>query len=325
MRLSTLFVTITTIVILTACSDDMNEAQRKHRSSGVSAVDTTAYEVDKGAAFKDGKNVVIGSFKIGFLQEKKDVPIKTVSDKDGKKLAIAAPGDVKLTGVDGALMQRITDAAYADFTARLKKKGYAVTDRNALLKNRDFAHANKQTSPVRKEASLFGSDSTITYVAPSAHGNLYFVGESGESGGFGFSNPQVAAINYAEETKTQVLFVSYQLDFTDKEGSQKVSILPGNGIRMIGGKGDTFNTANGTILLGQPIFSDASCGEVIDKTADGKQAKSSLSLLKAVLGGGTEKTRAFEMKANPVKYQAVSVKLLADANEKLASKMTSLR
>jgi len=321
MKLSSVLVTMTTLVILTACSDTMNESTRKHRQGGAPAVDTTTYEVDAGTAFKDVKNVVIGSFKIGFLEEKKDVPIKLENEKNAE----AVSGDVKLTHVDRALMQRITDAAYADFTTRLKKKGYTVTDRNALLKNRDFAHANKQTSPVRKEASFFGSGSTVTYVAPSAHGNLYFVGESGESGGFGFSNPLVAAINYAEETKTQVLFVTYQVDFTDKTGAQKLSIPPGNGIRMIGGKGDTFNTANGTILLGQHIISTASCGEVIDKTDDGKKATKSLSLFKAVLGGGAEKASSFEMKANPEKYRAVSVKLLADANEKLTSKMTSLR
>ncbi|MBN8542734.1 MAG: hypothetical protein J0M34_00535 [Alphaproteobacteria bacterium] len=330
----------TSIILLAACSVQSTDKGTKAetRSGGLFGLGTAAdYDVQTEGAFKNVKQVVIGGFKVGFLEETK-ASNKASGGLMGGGFGGKSTAKVDLKGVDAALMQEITDAAYADFIAQLEKRGYTVADRGELLKNRDYANANKEKSPLREESSFLGADATITYVAPSNMEGLYFTGESGRSGGFGFGNPQVAAINFAEENKIPVVFVTYQVDFANKAGGhagittsavevgQGISVPPGGGVRIIGGQGGTFSSANGAILFGQPVSSSDTFGTIENTSTDaGVAVETAANIFSAVLGGGTNQTRSFEITAVPAKYKAVSLKVLGSANEKITAKMLSLR
>lgn len=327
----------TSILMLAACSVKSTDQGTKAQtaSGGLFGLGTAAdYDVTTEGAFKGVKQVVIGGFKVGYLEETK------AAEKAGSGFGGKATAKVDLVGIDKALMQKITDSAYSDFVARLQKAGYTVVDRGALLQNRDYAKANKEKSPLREESSFFGADTTITYVAPTNVEGLYFTGESGRNGGFGFANPQVAAINFADENKTPVLFVTYQVDFANKAGGhggwgsvnssvevgQGISVPTGGGVRLVGGQGGTFSSANGAILFGQPVSSDETFGTITNTTSDAAVGlETATNLFSAVLGGGTNQTRSFEVKADPAKYKAVALKVLAGANEKITAKMAALR
>lgn len=343
MKLTKALLVSTSILMLAACAVKSTETGTKaeERSGGFLGLSTAAeVDVQTEAAFKSVNKVVIGGFKVGFLEEMR------ASNKAGGGLMGGGFGgkstaNVDLKGVDTALMQKITDAAYGDFVARLQKKGYTVIDRAELLKNRDYANANKEKSPLREESSMFfGADATITYLAPSSLDGLYFTGEAGRSGGFGFGNPQVASVNFAQENKIPVLFVTYEIDFANKSGGhggwgsmsssvevgQGISVTPGGGVKLIGGHAGTFSTANGSMLFGQPVYSEETFGTIVNTSSDaGVAAETALNIFSAFAGAGTNQMRSFEITADPAKYQAVSLKVLAQANEKLTSKMAGLR
>jgi hypothetical protein len=320
---------LSTALVFSACDADTAKKTKApaQREALMGLGKDSEYRVETPTAFTGVKQVVIGGFKVGFVEQTKT----TVQSEDDIGSSTA---NVALKGVDSQVMQRITDAAYGDFIARLQKRGYKVIERTALIENRDYAKANHKKSPLREEMTLQGDDATVLYFAPRGVEGLYFTGETGRSGGFGFSNPQIAAINFAEENKTPVLFVTYQMGFAahgnakgvEHNVTQQIAALPEGGVRMVGGSGGDFTSSNGHIALAQSVTTEASYGEVKGTTSrTSRGLESASNLFSAVLGGGKNQTRTFEVTASPSKYQAAALKVLAKANDKLTAKMQALR
>lgn len=302
-------------------------------SSGIMGLMTADdLNVETKAAFKGKKDVVIGGFHIAFLEEKK------ASNKAGGGLLGSGFGgkssaNMELSGVDAARFQAITETAYKDFVEKLKASGYNVVDRSTLANHDDFKDVSSEKSPIEEESNLLGFGVTQTVVAPKAIGKIY-------DGGFGFGNPMVGAIGYADKTGTPVLFVNYVVDFANKAGGhggywsntsslevgQGISVPPGVGLSLVGGQAGTFSSANGSIKLGQPISSTDTFGEVVNTNSEGYVAAEAAINVIGTLGGvGSNQSRTFEVKANPAKYQAVSSKVLGDANSKIINQMVALR
>lgn len=288
--------------------------------------------VDTAAAFKDKKEVVIGSFQIAFLEEKK-ASNKAGGGLFGSGFGGKSSANMTLVGLDTPRFQAITEAAYADFVQKLQAAGYTVVDRSTLAAHEDFKNVSSEVSPREEEGDLFGFGVTQKVVAPKAIGKLY-------AGGFGFSNPQVGAIGFADKTGTPVLFVNYTIDFANKSGGhggywsnssslevgQGLSVPPGGGISFVGGQAGTFSSANGSIKLGQPVFSTDTFGEVVNTNSEGYVAAETAVNVIGVLGGvGSNQSRSFEVKADPAKYTKVATKVLTDANAMLVHKMQALR
>lgn len=334
MKFPRIFVAVALLLAVTACSVQSTSGGTAPQSStGFMGMKKDDFDVSVDKAFAGRKEVVIGSFKINFIDDKK------ASAKAGMGYGGRSTAALKLNGVDAKLMQKITDAAYADFISKLKANGYTLANRADLLAHPDFKKVNTEKSPFREEASFFGRQVTTTYFAPTELGSIYWAGEEGHIGGFGFSNPMMGASVYADKTKIPVLFVSYTVDFANSDGDggrfastssmsvgQGVSIAPGGGINLFGGQGGSFSTNSGHIKLGQPVYSTDTFGEVVNTTSDTyKATETALNVVSAVLGGGTNITRKFEINADPAKYQAVTGKVLAETNAKLVGKMASLR
>ena len=322
--------------ILTACSVSSTSGgtKPKEMSSGLFGMSTAEeVKVDTAAAFKGQSRLVIGGFKVGFIEEKKE------SQKAGSGFGGKSSAHLKMNGITAAHMQQITDAAYADFVAKLKAAGYTVDDRTALISHEDFKDVKADASPLREEASFFGSSNTVTYVAPTALGKLYWVGDATRTGGFGFANAGVGAAMVADKTKVPVIFVNYLVDFANSDGSggrwsttstlqvgQGVSVPPNMGLWWMGGQGGTFSSNNGSISFGQPVYSTETFGDVVNTSTDAAVGvETALNVATALLGGGTNQSRSFEINADPARYSAVAGKVLADANTKLLNKAASLR
>lgn len=295
---------------------------------------TAELTVDGDKAFAGVNRVVIGSFKLAFIDSKKE------AEKAGMGVGGRSSAKLELQGLTPALMQEVTDQAYADFVSQLQAAGYTVENRQTLTSSTEFAKANKEPSPLVQEASFFGSSNNVHHVAPSAIGSLYFfMGETGPNGGFGFSNPSVAASSFADKQKLPVISVQYTLDFAAKNGSggrfastsslevgQALSITPGSGLSLVGGMGGTFNTTNGSLRFGQALTSPDKFGEVVMTTSDTMKTLETVgNVATALLGAGTSQHRDFAVKADPVKYESAAGAILREANSKVLAKMQSLR
>jgi hypothetical protein len=293
-----------------------------------------AVNVEGGKAFVGVKKVVIGSFKIGFITTKKEHAQAGGSGVGGNSTAM-----MELHGITPAVMQSITDKAYQDLLAQLQAAGYEVADRTQLASS-EFGKSASKASPFTEEASFFGSDNTVTYVAPASIGNLYFfMGETDQRNGFNFNTPDMAASGFADKNKLPVISVMYNLDFSSNksetgafasfsavEVGQALSVAPGSGIILIGGQGGTFSTTNGSVRLGQAIASPDPFGEIVNTSSDGMVVlETTVNAASALLGGGTNQSRDFSVAADPAKYSTGAANILKQTNADLIRSMQAAK
>lgn len=284
-------------------------------------------------AIKGEKKVVIGSFNVGFVEEK-----KAKSTAQGGLLGTSAgraSATAKLLNVPDSVMQAITDAAYQDFVAQLKANGYEVVDRSTITGLESFKKMNTEESPQRGDAAWVGGSEAV-FFAPKGM-KLALTGEKAAfgAGGFGFANPAVASVQAAKEGKVAVINASYLVDFANAETyggyfkstaavklGQSLSVVPGsnvkfysvNGANCVGYCPQTFTEAK----LGQAVYSEETFGEVVNTTTDAEKALTMATNVVSALGGlGTRQSGSFDIKADTVKYQALSLGLLKTTNEKL--------
>lgn len=325
---------------VTAQQDGVMEAQnRKGGFMGLSSNDTV--EVQTEAAFKERRKVVIGGFKVGFNDSKR-MANKAGGGLMGGGFGGKSTGLVKLEGVTDTERQAITDAAYKDFVAALEAQGYTVVPRSELTADKDFAGAKSYSFPYAVDDSGFLSEyGTATYYSPAAIGaeQPVFAGDiAGMTGGFGFSNPAVAAAKYGEQTGIAVLNVSYLVDFAGAGGhggkfsatsslkvGQLLSVDQGR-LGLTAGQMGTFSTAVGAMTLGQPVPS-AQEFATIEETSTGadKGIETATNIASALLGGGTNQTRKFVYRADAGKFKVAAIDALKDANGRFVGKMVALR
>lgn len=311
--------------------------------SGIFGMSTTSdVVVDNEKAFSGMNQVVIGSFKVAFVENKK-ASNKAGGGLMGNGMGGRAKANMELKGLDMATMQFITDQAYKDFEAKLASAGYTVADRAQLLTYGGYANASAKPSPFKEEASFFGVSSDTTYMTPTGFGPVqFFQGEYGKNDGMGFNSGAYAIANkFAGEKGIPVISVAYLVDFANTGGhggawsmsasmqvSQGISVAPGSGIMKVGGwQGGTFSAnPNGSVKLGQAVGSDVPFGTV-ETTTSGAEvaAETALNVVTAVLGGGTNQTRDFAITADPAKYQQIASTVLMQANTNVIGKMASMK
>lgn len=323
---------------LSACaavtSTDEVKKPAEQRSGFMGLAVADEIKVERDGPFKGVEKVAIGSFKVAFVHGKVE------SKRAGRGFGGNATAGIKLSGVDEAQMQAITDAAYADFVARITKAGYTLVSRKELQAQPDFAKATPEESPQRKSGSFFGDPTEMTTFAPSSHGNLYwFMGESDKTGGFGFSNASTAAMTQYGKTGIKVLSVYYVIDFAGSEGyggsfrssasvqvGQALTLAPGGGISLFGGEGMVSSNHFSHIKLGQPMYAEEKFGTVVQTTSDAAAgAETAVNVFRAIAGIGTNQRRDFEVQADVARYRALSQDLLTKANDRLVERMASLR
>lgn len=317
--------------------------QRAEQKSGFMGLQKSDdVKVTGAAAFKETKRVVVGGFSIGFATYKTD-SAKAGGGLMGNGFGGKSTARSTLTGVDAATMQSITDKAYAQFVADLKKNGYEVVDRQSLLADPDFAKSTTLESPHEDSSGgLFGAKSKTVYFAPSSFGGLKpFLGDiAGETGGFGKSNPTTAASVFAQKGDVKVVNVVYVLDFANADsygGSWRSSsaVSVGQGVTIVpdysklginGGYGGTFASTQGSLQIGQPITSAQEFATVEDSTTGADKASQTAANVIGLIGGiGTNASRNYTFAARKADYAKAASEALSEAGGKMVAQMKSLQ
>lgn len=335
LRLSTVLIAITAV---TACQFSVKAdkgATAPKASTGFLGIKKSDLDIKTPKAFAGTKAVAVGSFKVGFVEA--GGASAKASGFGGRSSA-----KVKLIGIDDATRQKITDTAYEDFLTQLESHGYTVSDRAALLGSDRFSKAKTIAAPYRTDNAGAALGAEVVYFQPSSFPQMHLFLEDGVTGfanAFGFGNPSVAANEYASKSGAKVLVVTLLVDVAnaDTHGGrftstsavkvgQGLSVKPGSGIALLGGGGGTFQTSNGTVRLGQPQFSTETFGEMVDVTSGAaKSVELASNVASALLGGGTNISRKFELRADPVKFTEATSQLLKNTNGALVNAMAELR
>lgn len=319
----------------------MKGGERKGGILGLMTADDVKTETP--AAFKGTKDVVIGAFTVGFLTQKTD-SVKAGGGLTGNGFGGKSTAHSTLEGIDNALLQSITDAAYKQFVADLKAQGFNVVDRKTLLDNPDFAGTKDYDSPYEDTTGGIFSKGTITkYFAPSSYNGKMkiFAGDIPNfSGGFAFGNPMTAAATIADKGGPRILHAAYMIDFANSEGygswasmsssikvGQGLTVVPeGTKIGIVGGQAGTFSSKIGAVSLGQPVTSDRAFADVTDATSTASRTVETMTNVIGVFGGiGTNATRSYTFAAKPAAYKTAALDAWGDANKALMVKIGSLK
>lgn len=131
----------------------------------------------------------------------------------------------ELVGVTPAMMQTITDAAYADFVSRLQASGYTVQTPADLFGHAALGKSKSQDVPLDINIALEkGSKGKATYFKPSDLPSLLmipgdFLGSGMSSIGINMAAGQtgMAFANYAKQAGVGVIDVVYLIDFSNQK------------------------------------------------------------------------------------------------------------
>ena len=309
------------------------------------AGDSAPVKVSGKEAVKGATGVAVAAFNVGFIFESTD------QTKATGGLVGAFGGTTKakstLVGVTPEMMQKIADAAYADFTAKLAASGLAVKDAATIFAAPEMAKPHGQVAPLEIGIALEkGSKGKATYVKPSALPTLIMV--AGDFQGSGFSSMGLAMdagqagyalSQYARAAGVPVVDVTYLIDFSDQkrpgafslggiEVNANLSVVPSySRMTVMGPNGKTT-----TVTLNQSVSVD---GDFIDRkdassgTAKTTQAVANVAggLMAAMGHGGMMfgKTRKFEFDAKPGNYEDGAAKAAGLANDVLIGQINALK
>ena len=299
-------------------------------------------------AFKGASQVVIGSFKVGFINHNKATAKSGGGIFSGDKEARVVLRS-KLEGLPPAHMQAIVDTIYADFTAQLKGIGYTVLDRSALTEIPAFAAISGAPSPYAVNGVSVVPQAEALYFAPTGQNVIQFIGEAGQAPGLAalanigsqISAGQASAgmQEIAEKNKLAIVNVHYVLNFVNAEGTggytqrltsvslnQGLTVMPGSTVSIITGYESTFSTKNGSLSLSTALASDEQFGEFSETTSSLEKAVGVFSMVTGGLtGGSSSNTGEYTITASPDAYQKIATQLLTRGNADFISTMASLK
>lgn len=310
------------------------------------AGDSAPVKISGKEAVKGATSVAVAAFNVGFIFESTDQTKAT----GGLMGAFGGTTKAKssLVGVTPEMMQKIANAAYADFTAKLAASGLTIKDAASVFAAPEMAKPHGQTSPLDIGIALEkGSKGKATYVKPAELPTLIMV--EGDFQGSGFSSMGLAMdagqagaslSNYARAAGVAVIDVTYLIDFSDQkrpgafsfgggvEVNANLSVVPGySRMTVFGPNGKTT-----TVTLNQAVSVD---GDFIDKhdatsgTAKTTQAAANVAggIMAAMGHGGMMfgKTRKFEFDAKPGNYEDGAAKAAGLANDVLIGQINALK
>ena len=296
-------------------------------------------------AAKGTSQVAIGAFNVGFVFES----IDQTASSGGLMGAFGGTTKAKssLVGVTPAMMQAITDRAYADFTAQLTAKGFTVLEPSALFGHATMAKAKGQKVPLDINLALEkGSKGKATYYKPNALPMLVmipgdFVGSGMSSMGIAMAAGQsnYAMTTYAKAAGVAVVDVVYLIDFSNQKRPGAFSF---GGIQVNSGLSVTSGYSRlsvisptgkqGSLTINEPVAvegefiekSDASSG--FDKTSQAVgNVAGGVAAAFGMGGFGLGKTRKFEFTAKPGNYETGATKAASLASERLIAQLAAMR
>lgn len=302
--------------------------------SEIGAKDSKPVKVEYAKTFKGTQDIVIGSFNVAFVVEKKDKAFAGM----GRQFGGSSESKALLAGVTEAEYQAITDAAYADFLAKMTAAGYRIGDRSALMADPGVAKQNYVPSGADATV-IFGKDSKAkaVYYAPTAFGPMAI--SSGEIAGgtfasFGNMGPMMARGAYVQKAKQPILNVRYVVDFAGTKHyggafAMSSSIKLKAQLAIVGALSSVTlqgMTGQGTMTLAQPIAVEGDFGELADSTTRAQKIDQALGNVIGILGGvGTSSRKQFTFTADAAGYRDGAISASTRANDLFAAQLAALK
>ena len=311
----------------------------------IAAKDKEPVKIAGPANAKGVTIVTVGAFNVGFIFESTDQTKAT----GGLMGAFGGTTKAKseLIGVTPAMMQAVTDAAYADFVSQLSASGYTVQPATDLFGHAALAKTKSQDVPLDINIALEkGSKGKATYYKPLALPSLLmipgdFMGSGMSSIGMNMAAGQTSAAlsTYARQAGVGVIDVVYLIDFSDQkrpgafsfggiEVNSRLSVTADHSrITLIAPTGK-----QSVITVKAPVAVE---GEFIDKTDASSGADKALQSTANVAGGlaavaglggiGFGKTRKFAFTAKSGTYEEGAAKAASLASTMLIGRLGALR
>ncbi|MDX8358424.1 hypothetical protein [Sphingopyxis terrae] len=315
------------------------------QSPVVYAGDKEPVKISGPANAKDVTTVAIGAFNVGFIFESVD------QTKASGGLMGAFGGTTKakseLVGVTPEMMQKIADAAYADFVSQLGASGYTVVPAGDLFGHAALAKTKSLETPLDINIALEkGSKGKATYFKPSELASQFmlpgdFTGSGMSSIGINMSAGQasMALTNYAKQSGVGVIDVVYLIDFSDQK---RPGFFSFGGLQVNSGLSVAADYSRMTLIapsgkqtvvtVKAPVGVEGDFIEKNDASSGTDKALQSTANvaggLAAVAGlGGLRfgKTRKFAFTAKPGAYEEGAAKAASLASEMMVARLGALR
>ena len=305
--------------------------------------DDQPIKVSSPQAVKGASTVVIGAFNVGFIFQSVD------NDKATGGMIGAFGGVTKakseLVGVTPAMMQSITDAAYADFKAQMTAKGFTVADAAPMFTSEAFARVKPVASPYEANIQLDKkSQGKSSYYKPTAlpalvmmPGDVTPSGFSGMGMAMSSGNTAYGMSQHAKATGQSVIDVVYLIDFsnTKRPGAFSMGGLKVSSGMSVAGDFSKLNLVSpagktATITLKDPVAVEGDFAEMQDTTkgAGVQKAMNIMGGLAAAGGfGGLKfgKSKTFTFTAKPGLYEEGAIKAASLANARMVDQLAALR
>ena len=311
--------------------------------------ETLPLKVSGQDAARGVTQVAIGAFNVGFIFKSVD------STKAMDGLVGLAQGTTRaestLVGITPAMMQTITDAAYADFVAKLGAAGYTLQPTAALF-GTPLPHAHPETSPLDVNIVLEKkSTGKVTFVKPSAIASLYlipgdFTGSGMSSMGLMMNTGQTAAAlnQYAKTAGVGVIDVVYLIDFSQAQQKGGFSVKVNSGVSIASnysratliaptGKQAVIKITDSIPVAGDFATMRDTTSGFTKTTQTATKVLGGLSKLGVLRGmggmGGMFKTggatKQIEFDAKPENYRAGATEAASLANARIVAQLAALR
>lgn len=321
-------------------------------STPLLAKDTPSLKVKDAKNMAGVTNVVVASFSIAFVTEKTDAAF---AGRRNIGKAMGAITKARLAGVSAADFQAITDAAYADFVARLTAAGYTVGDRAVMIADKQMAKV--QYLPSGTAGSLtFGKDSEAkaVFYGPTTFGpNALMKGETGNGGSGGIAGrvaggmfgslkslssiggPATAKVYYSIYSKQPTVSVQYVIDFADVEryGASYTTLATVgltaslavvetlSDVKTINAKG-----ASGAVTLAQAVAVPGNFGSMKDTTTGGQKLDNVAgAVIGGLFGSGSNTYKHITFTADPAPYRAGATEAAKNTNALIVTEIAARR
>lgn len=292
-------------------------------------------KVGGAGAFKGAGEVVIGTFVVAFLVEKKD------------KLKLSGGGahnaKVLLKGVGPEDFQAVTDAAYQAFADKLTAQGYTVRDHKGF---EDVVAAKAIQYDNGEARGLFmgkGAKAQAVYYAPTDHpaGPYATRDFSAAVVNGGFSrirnalNLETAMKAYAKENGVTVVNVMLVLDYADIEKYKSVfgsyrSITTSTSLAVVSDYSQLVvyspSGSVGTVTLKQSVAMPGAFGTLENSTSSGQKVGNAVAGAIGILGGvGSFSSSQMTYSADAPEWRKGAIAVTGDASGQMIGRMTALR
>lgn len=310
--------------------------------ASIAAAEDRPLKVSSPEALKGTTTVVIGAFNVGFIFESVD-STKATGGMIGA-FGGATKAKSELVGVTPEMMQKVADAAYADFKAQLTARGFVVAEAAPMFSSPEFAKVKLIAAPYEVGLQLGKGKGKATYYKPSALPGIVMLPGDVTTGGFGGIGAAMSAggtlssvTQHARAAGYSVIDVTYLIDFSNTKRPGAFSF---GGLKVTGGMSvvDDYSkmtviSPNGkvaTMILNQPVAVEGDFADMADTTKGGgvQKAANILGGLAAVGGfGGLKfgKTKKFTFSAKPGLYEDGATKAATLANTRLVDQLFTLK